>query len=171
MKLLSDWGFSRSGWRQGTRGEYWVVAQGLLMVGFVLLPGYRLQGMVPLSDVLRYGAWGVAAVLAIVALLFFMRGLGELGQSLTPLPYPRDDGALVQSGIYGYVRHPIYAGVIFAALAWTIALVSLSHLIGTLVFVLFFNAKATREEIWLVERYPLYSEYQQRVKKLIPWIY
>lgn len=169
MKLLSDWGFSRVGWRQGTRGEYWVVAQGLLMIGFVFLPVYPLVRSVPAPW--QFVQWSVAALGAIAALVFFSKGLQDLGRSLTPLPYPREDGELVQSGIYGYVRHPIYAGVIFAAIAWTIFYASLSHLVATLVFIGFFAAKASREEQWLVERYPQYSEYQQRVKRLIPWIY
>jgi hypothetical protein len=41
MKFLSDWGFTREGWRSGERGEYLVLLQGVLLIGFVLLPVYR----------------------------------------------------------------------------------------------------------------------------------
>ncbi|HBE30605.1 MAG TPA: isoprenylcysteine carboxylmethyltransferase family protein, partial [Cyanobacteria bacterium UBA11368] len=44
MKLLNQWGFSREGLWNNQHGEYWVVIQGLLLIGFVLLPVYRLVG-------------------------------------------------------------------------------------------------------------------------------
>jgi len=170
MKLLSDWGFSPQGWRTGQRGEYWVLLQGLLMVGTVLLPIYRLPALT-VSPLWTYGLWGVAGAIALLALILMGKGLLDLGQSLTPLPFPREDGQLVQTGVYGIVRHPIYSGVILGTLAYAIAQQSLSHFLAALIFLLFFNIKAAREETWLMEKYPDYAEYRQRVKKLIPWIY
>lgn len=170
MKLWSDWGFSRAGWRNRERGEYWVVAQALLMAGFVLLPVYRPVEVNP-SLAWLYFAWAVAGVLGVGAIALFIKGVLDLGNSLTPLPYPREDGQLVQSGVYAIVRHPLYSGVILAALGWTIFQFSLPHLIGTLIFILFFNAKAAREENWLMQKYPDYANYRQTVKKLIPWLY
>jgi protein-S-isoprenylcysteine O-methyltransferase Ste14 len=168
MKQFTVWGFTRAGWKQGQRGEYWVVAQAVLMIGFVLLPAYC---PIALSLTWQYWCWGTAAVLGILAILFVLKGLLDLGQSLTPLPYPRDDGQLVQSGIYAWVRHPIYSGVIFAALAWAIAQVSLSHFLGAILFFLFFDAKSRREENWLVDKYADYATYRQQVKKFFPRIY
>ena len=36
---------------------------------------------------------------------------------------------------------------------------------------IFFDRKATREEIWLRDRYPTYGDYAKRTRKLIPWLY
>lgn len=94
-----------------------------------------------------------------------------MGQNLTPLPYPREDGQLVKSGVYSIVRHPLYSGLIFAAFSWVVFQLSLSHLIGAAILCAFFDAKARREEAWLSEKYPEYSDYQQKVKKLIPGVY
>lgn len=170
MKLLSNWGFTREGWRNGQRGEYWVLLQGLLLIGVVLLPTYRLPSVVIPSPGI-YGLWGIAGAIALLAVILLGKGLLDLGQSLTPLPFPREDGQLVQTGVYGWVRHPIYSGVILGILSYAIAQQSLSHFLATAILLLFFNAKANREETWLLERYPDYINYQQRVKKLIPWIY
>lgn len=166
--MLTDWGLNRESWR-GQRGEYWVMLQGLLMVGFVLLPVYRPWGIA--SSVWHWIAWGVAAVLGLGAVIFLGKGLLDLGSNLTPLPYPKENGALVQTGVYGIVRHCLYSGLILGAIAWSIAQWSLSHCIGVAILFLFFDAKARKEEIWLQEKYPEYTEYQQRVKKLIPWVY
>ncbi|GAB4338018.1 MAG: isoprenylcysteine carboxylmethyltransferase family protein [Leptolyngbyaceae cyanobacterium] len=170
MKLFTDWGFKADSW-QGRRGEYWVLAQGLLILGFALLPVYRPANWEIPKPPLIYGMWGVAAVLGLIGLVFFGKGLGDLGNSLTPLPHPREDGQLVQSGVYSLVRHPIYSGVIFVAIAWALYLFSLSHLVGACVLFLFFDAKARREEIWLAQTYPDYGDYRQRVKKFLPWLY
>jgi len=148
MKLLTDWGFSWEGWRQGSRGEYWVVAQALLVLGFVLLPIYRLPGLRLPIWVGLYAVLPIATILGLSALLFFFKGFWDLGHSLTPLPYPRKDGELVQTGVYSVVRHPIYSGLILGSLGWALYQLSVTHLVGAIALFIFFNAKASREEIW-----------------------
>jgi protein-S-isoprenylcysteine O-methyltransferase Ste14 len=168
MKLLTDWGFSWAGLRQGDRGEYWVIAQALLFFGYLLLPVWSIK--IP-TLVGLYGVLPIATILLFSAVFFFFRGFIDLGNSLTPLPYPREDAELVQTGVYGIVRHPIYSGVILGGFGWALFQLSLTHLVGAIAFLLFFNAKASREETWLTNRYPDYATYQQQVKKLIPGIY
>lgn len=171
MKIFTDWGFTRAGWRNNSRGEYWVVAQGIAIALFILLPVYRPTWLVfPTSNWL-YLIWGIAAAIALGSLVFLLKGLLDLGQQLTPLPYPKADGELVQTGVYSLVRHPLYSGVILLSLSWAIFQLSLSHLIGVIFLFVLLNAKASREEVWLTEKYPDYSDYRIKVKKLIPWVY
>jgi protein-S-isoprenylcysteine O-methyltransferase Ste14 len=171
MKLLSDWGFTRKGWRSGERGEYLVLLQGALLIGFILLPVYRpTVGNID-SPSLLYLRWGMAAALGLMAFVLIVKGLVDLGDNLTSLPFPRDDGQLVQSGVYAFVRHPLYSGLIFAAFSWVVFQFSLSHLAASAILFAFFDIKARREEAWLTQKYPEYSGYQQQVKKLIPGVY
>ena len=130
------------------------------------LPGFKIQ-----STQLLALTWIIASILGLGALILIIKGLIDLGKNLTPLPYPIENGELVQTGIYGIVRHPLYSGIIFAAFGWTIFQFSLSHLIATAILLIFFDIKSSREETWLSDKYPHYSEYRQRVKKLIPGIY
>jgi protein-S-isoprenylcysteine O-methyltransferase Ste14 len=154
MNQLKDWGFSAQWWR-GEKGEYWVLGQTILSVLFVLLPAY--PGLVSdnLSAIAQYSRWGVIV----------------LGGNLTPLPHPKQDGTLVTKGIYRWVRHPLYSGVVFAAIAYSAWQWSLTQAIGSVVFLLFFDFKARKEELWLKNKFPDYHSYQLQVKKLIPWIY
>lgn len=171
MKLFNDWGFTAESW-QGRRGEYWVLVQALLLLGFVALPVYRPFNWAPLtSPQYQIWLWSAAACSGVVALVLMIKGVWDLGQSLTPLPYPKDEGELVQSGVYGWVRHPLYGGITLAAIGWALYQASLSHLVGAIVLLIFFDAKARREEEWLAQKYPAYSDYQKQVKKLIPWVY
>ncbi|MCC3406324.1 MAG: isoprenylcysteine carboxylmethyltransferase family protein [Microcoleus sp. PH2017_10_PVI_O_A] len=171
MKLLTDWGFTREGLRNNSHGEYLVLLQVGLFAAFTILPVYQLPGFKIESTQLLYFSWTIASILSLSGLILIVKGLINLGKNLTPLPYPKAGGELVQTGVYGIVRHPLYSGGIFAALAWTIFQFSLSHLIATAVLLIFFDIKANREETWLTQKYPDYSEYRQRVKKLIPGIY
>ena len=171
MKILTDWGFTREGWRNNSHGEYLVLLQGVLLAVFIILPVYQLPGFKIESTQLLYLSWIVASILSLGALVFIIKGLIDLGRNLTPLPYPIENGELVQIGIYGIIRHPLYSGLIFAALARTIFHMSISHLIVSALLIIFFDIKASREETWLTEKYPDYSDYRQRVKKLIPGVY
>lgn len=169
MKLLTQWGFSRQSWK-GQRGEYWVLGQGLLLLALVLVPVYS-PPVGPLPPVLSLGIQGLAVLLALGSAILLGKGFWDLGQSLTPLPYPREDAQLVQTGIYGLVRHSLYGGLVLGGLALSLGLFSLSHLGVTMALFILLNAKASQEEQWLLDRYPDYADYRQRVKKLIPWIY
>ncbi|MBE9140728.1 isoprenylcysteine carboxylmethyltransferase family protein [Nodosilinea sp. LEGE 07088] len=170
MNLLKQWGFTPDSWK-GQRGEYWVLAQLALLVVFALVPVYpsAARELVPLT--VQYGLRGVASAIALLALVLLGKGLIDLGPSLTPLPYPRDDGELVQTGVYGLVRHSLYSGLILGTFALSLGRLSLSHLAVNLALLAVLNAKASQEEVWLQARYPDYSDYRQRVKKLIPWVY
>ena len=152
----------------GPRGEGWVALQ------------FPLLGLVALSGVVSGGAWSgeLASVVSLVGLALMLagamlsgRGLIDLGRNLTPLPHPRDDAQLVESGVYGRVRHPMYGGLVLTAFGW--ALVSASLLTLFLAFGLgaFFVLKSHREETWLIERYPGYRGYMSRTRRLIPWLY
>ena len=170
MKLLTDWGIGQDWWR-GLRGEYWVIAQGILMAGFVIMPINQPSFLELNPVILHYASWSFTAIFSILAGILLGRSLFDLGRNLTPLPHPRDDGQLVQTGIYKFVRHPLYSGVIYLALAYASWQMSWLHLLGAIALLIFFDAKARKEEAWLTEKFPEYANYSLAVKKLIPWIY
>jgi protein-S-isoprenylcysteine O-methyltransferase Ste14 len=170
MKLLSDWGITTN-WRRGDRGEYWVIAQAILLLVFALLPPNRTGSIELDSSIWQYISWILTAIFGILAIVFLGRSLFDLGQNLTPLPHPRDEGQLVKTGIYGLVRHPMYSGVIYLALAYASWQMSWVHLVGSIVLFAFFDAKSRKEEVWLTEKFSDYATYFTAVKKLIFWIY
>jgi protein-S-isoprenylcysteine O-methyltransferase Ste14 len=72
-------------------------------------------------------ARGIAIGIALMASGFVLaaRGVADLGGAMTPLPRPRDDAELVQTGAYALVRHPVYGGLILAAFGWALLKASL----------------------------------------------
>jgi protein-S-isoprenylcysteine O-methyltransferase Ste14 len=170
MKLLSDWGITTNWWR-GDRGEYWVIAQGVLLLVFALIPPIIPSFIDFYLSVWLYTSWILTAIFGILAIVFLSRSLSDLGQNLTPLPHPRDEGQLVTTGVYGLVRHPMYSGVIYLALAYSSWQMSWVHLVGSIVLFVFFDAKSRKEEVWLTEKFSDYAIYSTTVKKLIFWVY
>ncbi len=152
----------------GPRGEGWVVLQ------FVLLPAVVLAGLV------SGGAWigTFASITSLLGLSLMIggavlagRGLLDLGRNLTPVPHPRDDAVLVETGIYALVRHPIYAGLIATALGWALVAASPLALLLSALLAVLFDLKSRREEIWLRERYAGYETYSAQTKRFFPYLY
>ena len=151
----------------GSRGEGWVVTQSGLILLYLLLP---LRGRTWPTPLRRLARVVGAPVLTAGGLLLVTGGLA-LGRQITPLPYPSEQGHLVVRGPYRYVRHPMYSGLCLGALGFALLTTHSLRLVFTLLLALFFDAKARREEDWLIARYPDYLTYRQRVRRLIPGLY
>ena len=150
------------------RGVWYVVVQAIL-IGLILFgpQGSPLINSKSFTTILQ--SCGIA--IGLLACLIMVIAAINLGRNLTPLPYPKNDSVLIQTGLYQYVRHPIYFGVLLAALAWLLIFPGRYVLAYSICLFLLFDIKASREEVWLVERFSSYKDYQARVKKLIPGIY
>jgi protein-S-isoprenylcysteine O-methyltransferase Ste14 len=139
-----------------------------------------LLPLVALAGVVSGGAWQgtLASITALVGLalmvggaLLFGRGLLDLGRNLTPVPRPRDDARLVETGIYALVRHPIYGGIIVAAFGWGVLAASPLTLLLAASVAVFFDLKSRREEAWLAAHYSGYQRYMSRTRRFIPRIW
>jgi protein-S-isoprenylcysteine O-methyltransferase Ste14 len=163
--LLRRWGLTWGGWLDNRRGEWWLLAQ-LLLITAHLLPPWPAPGSWgpgwPLP--LALGGAGLLLVGVVLALQAFVR----LGSSLTPLPEPMADAALVTSGAYARCRHPLYQAVLLCSLGMTLALGSLLHLALLLALVVVLGGKARREERSLERLHPDYAAYRRRTPAIIP---
>ncbi len=151
----------------GSRGEGWVALQGALLALVFLagLAGPAWAG--PGLAVARVVGVALVALGVTIAVL----GMVGLRENLTPVPRPIAGGSLVDHGIYGIVRHPIYTGIIAAAFGWGLLTASPAALVAASLLGVFFDVKARREEAWLVAAYPEYAAYRRRVRKLVPLLY
>lgn len=78
---------------------------------------------------------------------------------------------LIQSGPYSIVRHPTYSGFIFGLLGTVLVLNEWRGIIGFVVLFVSFLWKISKEEKMLIRQFPGYADYQQKTKKIIPFIY
>lgn len=147
------------------RGVSWVLFQAALLVLLVLAPADSVPA--EYGDGVHLAGW----IAGVGGALLFLSSLLNLGRSFTPFPRPLDDGALVTHGVYRLVRHPMYLAALLVCLGFSLVTASTARLLLTLILFIFFDLKSRREERWLVERYPGYSQYQQHSRRLIPWVY
>jgi protein-S-isoprenylcysteine O-methyltransferase Ste14 len=147
------------------RGGLWVAGQSGLLFAVVIL-GVAFHGEGRNLPVMACGAF-----FFVVALGCGLAGSVALGHNLTPFPKPSAHTQLVQRGIYGLMRHPLYTAVFCGSVGWALVWQSWPALLATLAIAPFFDAKARREERWLRKQFPDYARYEQQVRRFIPWIY
>ncbi len=138
-----------------------VAIQGVLLLTLVLLGGGDAW---PTPSWLRTASTAVL-VLGLVLIAVAASGLGRL---VTPTPVPRAGGDLVTDGLYRFVRHPIYTGVLLVVGALVVPSGNWATLAVSVLTVAFFYAKSTWEEQRLAERYPGYAEYRMRTPRFFP---
>jgi len=144
-----------------------VLAQIPVLIGAVMVPREMAGSFGELAVPAQVAGMAMTVAGGIIALA----GALQLGTALTPLPHPRDGARLREDGIYRYMRHPIYSGLIIGSLGWALAWQSPWGLAYVLLVFLFFDRKAAREEGWLRAHYPAYADYSARVRKFFPVLY
>lgn len=122
----------------------------------------------PNSDPLRAG----------IGLLFFALGLAfaiwarrHIGRNWGTPMSQKVETELVTSGPYHLVRHPIYSGILLAAVGTAIALNW--YWLGVVVLVgVYFIYSAIVEERFLIEQFPdAYASYRRSSKMLVPFLF
>jgi protein-S-isoprenylcysteine O-methyltransferase Ste14 len=144
-------------------GWLFVAVQVVLLVALVLVPTGDAW---PMPGWLRLGS---SALVVIGLALVVVAGLG-LGPALTPTPVPNGRGGLRTGGLYRFVRHPIYAGVLTIVVGLTLGTRQWLGLALGLVTLGFFNVKARWEEARLAEAYPGYRAYAARTPRFVPFL-
>ena len=161
---------SGAAWWRGKRGEWYVAGQAalfvLVAVGPCTLCGWPIWAF---PDSVLVSTAGM--VLLVGGAGMVIAGAVQLRSRLTPLPYPVEEGTLLDTGVYGVVRHPMYSGGVSMAFGWALWRQGWLTLVYAALLFLFLDVKARREERWLAERFPWYADYQRRVRRLIPFVY
>jgi 2-amino-4-hydroxy-6-hydroxymethyldihydropteridine diphosphokinase len=150
----------------GRRGLAWVGAQ------FVLLTAYGVVLALTGGLAAHPAAVVGGALTALAGAVLGVSAAGRLGGSLTALPQPRQDGTLVEHGVYALVRHPIYGAVVLLLVGVGAAFGSFPAGLFGVAMAGFFAAKSRREERNLLLAYPGYEAYRARVRRrFIPWVW
>ena len=141
------------------------------MVGqFGLLVGIGLS--------VAFSGSGPSAPTTIVAAVLFVAGQGmalsaalKMRQFISAHPQPAPGASLLRDGIYGLVRHPMYGGVFFMALAVAVFDRNLLAIALTVGLAALFYGKSSYEESLLEQTFLGYADYRKQVtRRFIPWV-
>ncbi len=113
---------------------------------------------------LCYVAIGITGL----GLLIILFGILNLNESLSIFPSPKKDSSLISNGIYKYIRHPIYSGILIAMMSYSVYEVSLIKFLITILLAVVFYLKSGLEEKLLVERYEQYDDYKNSTGRFLP---
>ena len=85
-------------------------------------------------------------------------------------PKLKENAQLITTGIYGYIRHPMYLSVLLMMLSVVIANPTIVQGVLFLMLIMVLWLKALREESLWVAHHPEYQNYQKKTKFFIPFI-
>jgi protein-S-isoprenylcysteine O-methyltransferase Ste14 len=118
------------------------------------------------SDLLILGI-----IIFIIGMLIGINGIKEHNKKFNIRPDIQENSILITTGIYSYIRHPMYSSVVFGMLGILISFFSIEELIIYIFLVVVMIIKLHYEENLWVCHTEEYIKYQAKTKKLIPFIY
>ena len=152
---------------QSKAGFWFLLAQWFLLAGFALSIVFRELGSRSVWLVVAgilLAVFGIVVVFAAGAAHYAVNKSGKVRIS----PTPDASRKLVDIGIYGKVRHPMYLGTIIVLAGLTLSFGGYYSAVLTLLGLIFVNVKASYEEKLLREVYPEYQGYTARTGRIFP---
>lgn len=158
---------AKPGWQSvSEKGAPWVAMQGVLIILLIAFAVWDV-GSLGGSAILPWIGRGFVVLAAVEMWL----GLRHLGANLTAFPEPTESSVLVDSGIFGLVRHPLYGANVLIFFGIALHQRSAWGLLLAVVAAGFFWMKSSHEESRLMMRYPSYHAYRQLVtRRMLPWV-
>ena len=103
-------------------------------------------------------------LIIIVSLIIILVSIKDLGGNLSPFPRPLNNSNLVTTGIYRFMRHPMYYSLIFISIGFFIIKLSIYYLFLTISLALIIKFKIALEEKYLMNKFKNYLLYKNEVK-------
>lgn len=141
--------------------------------GLMFLAGFIMAGLNYRFDwyVLPWGVSMGAAALFLLAYLLYAEVLRE-NTYLSRTIEVQEDQKVIDTGLYGIVRHPMYSATLLLFLAIPLILGSVISFIIFLAYPLIIAKRIRHEESFLEQELKGYSDYKDKVKyRMIPFIW
>ena len=145
----------------------------LLISGIMFLLAFVLAGLN-----FRFGWHKLPNMLVIIASIIFLLSYLMYGEVLRENVYlsrtveVSDNQEVVDTGLYGLVRHPMYTSTIFLFLSMPLVLGSIYSFIVMLIYPIVIIFRIKNEEEVLENELMGYKEYKEKVKyRLIPYLW
>ena len=122
-----------------------------------LLPNKQIIQVKPISFFL-------GILIIIIASIFILFAIKDLGRNLSPFPRPLTNSNLVTTGIYRFTRHPMYYSLIIISFGVFLTKLSIYYLCLTISLALLIKCKIILEEKYLKNKFKNYIIYKNEVK-------
>ena len=122
-----------------------------------LIPQKQIIQVTPFSYFVGFSI----IIFSFIILLFAIK---DLGRNLSPFPRPVNNSNLVITGIYRFIRHPMYYSLIFISFGVFIIKLSIYYLFLLISLGLIIKFKIILEEQYLNNKFKNYLLYKNEVK-------
>ena len=163
--------------RKEAKSESRVSTQENVMLGLLFLAMFFLPLIYSATSWLDFANYSLpnwagwlGVVLILLALFVFWRSHADLGLNWSPSLEIRTEHKLITNGIFGYIRHPMYASQWIWVIAQPLLLQNwLAGLLNLLVFVLFYTLRVRAEEKMMLDTFgDEYREYMNKTGAVFP---
>ena len=163
-KILLRWGFSKRGIFTNAKGEWYLFFQLFLIFLHMVSPYPKIEYIkFPINLFFIISGIGIT----INGLTISLKAFIDLGNNLTPLPYPMKESILIKDNSFRNSRHPLYKGILLISLGICISSLSIIHFFLFISLSYLLKAKALKEEKFLKMKFPEYEDYIKEVPAII----
>jgi|SRR5215213_295311 len=163
--------------REEKMSERRVTGQEIAILVLLFLGGFIMPILYAATNWLDFAnytlpAWAswLGVVLLAGALFLFWRAHADLGLNWSPSLEIREKHELITQGIYGVIRHPMYASQWLLAIAQPLLLHNwIAGFMNLLVFIPFYLLRVQAEEKMMLDSFGTkYQEYMKRTGGVLP---
>jgi protein-S-isoprenylcysteine O-methyltransferase Ste14 len=163
--------------RKEAKSERRVTAQENIMLGLLFLAMFFLPLFYSATTWLDFANYSLpvwagwlGVVLILLALLVFWRSHADLGLNWSPSLEIRTEHKLITKGIFGYIRHPMYASQWIWVIAQPLLLQNwIAGFLNLLVFIAFYTLRVRAEEKMMLDTFgDEYREYMNKTGDVFP---
>ena len=156
-----------------------VTSQEQMLLGLLTLGGFIVPLIYAATNWLDFAnytlpAWAgwLGVVLTAAALFVFWRAHADLGLNWSPSLEIREKHELITRGIYGVIRHPMYASQWLLVIAQPLLLQNwIAGFLNFLVFIPFYLLRVKAEEQMMLDSFGMqYQEYMKNTGRVLPKI-
>ena len=144
-----------------SRGNILVICQFFIIIlHFIKLEFLPKITIMSVSS--RFGYFGYLII--IFASILMVLSIKDLGRNLSPFPKPISNGKLITSGIYSFIRHPMYYSLILISFGVFLIKFSLYYFSLSITLALVIKFKIILEEEYLNDKFKKYFLYKNKVR-------
>ena len=139
----------------------------LVFLQFFIISLHFFQwGFIPQKQIIQASTLSYIAgfLIIIIAFIILLVAIKDLGRNLSPFPRPINNSNLVTTGIYRFMRHPMYYSLIFISFGVFITKLSTYYLLLSTSLGLIIKFKIVLEEQYLNNKFKNYFIYKNEVK-------
>jgi protein-S-isoprenylcysteine O-methyltransferase Ste14 len=113
----------------------------------------------------------IGLTLSLFGLVIVILPIISMGKNISPFPEPVKNATLIIKGIYRYIRHPMYSGILVGLFGYSLYSENILRLMIVSLLTVLFIFKTVYEEQALATKFSGYDAYKKKTGRFFPRIF